>query len=50
MNARERFHAPFTHGAPDRVFMMPQWAFAETRQRWLRGAHPGSSASICWSR
>ncbi|MBI4553197.1 MAG: hypothetical protein HY710_13125 [Candidatus Latescibacteria bacterium] len=36
MNARERFHATFEYGQPDRVFLMSQWAFNDTRQRWLR--------------
>lgn len=40
MNARERFHATFGHGRPDRVFMMPQWMFRDTRQRWLREGMP----------
>lgn len=34
MTARERFHATFRYGTPDRVFMHPQWTFNETRQRW----------------
>jgi len=34
MTARERFHETFRYGKPDRVFMMSQWAFGETRQRW----------------
>jgi len=40
MNARERFHATFDYGQPDRVFMMPQWTFDETRERWLREGMP----------
>jgi uroporphyrinogen decarboxylase len=40
MSARERFHATFEYGQPDRVYMMPQWMFGETRQRWLREGMP----------
>ena len=40
MNARERFHATFRYGRPDRVFLMPQWTFNDTRQRWLREGMP----------
>ncbi len=40
MTARQRFHETFRYGSPDRVFMMPQWAFGETRQRWLREGMP----------
>ncbi len=40
MTARRRFHETFRYGSPDRVFMMPQWAFGETRQRWLREGMP----------
>jgi len=40
MNSRERFHATFTYGQPDRVFLFPQWTFHDTRQRWLREGMP----------
>jgi len=40
MNARERFHATFEYGRPDRVFLMPQWVFNDTRKRWLREGLP----------
>jgi hypothetical protein len=40
MTARERFHETFRFGSPDRVFLMSQWAFGETRQRWLREGMP----------
>lgn len=40
MTARERFHATFEYGQPDRVFLMPQWTFRDTRQRWLREGMP----------
>lgn len=40
MNARERFHATFEYGQPDRVFLMSQWTFDETRERWLREGLP----------
>ena len=40
MTSRERFHETFRYGKPDRVFMMSQWAFNETRQRWLREGMP----------
>lgn len=40
MNSRERFHATFRYGQPDRVFLLPQWTFNETRQRWLREGMP----------
>ena len=40
MTSRERFHETFRYGKPDRVFLMSQWAFNETRQRWLREGMP----------
>jgi uroporphyrinogen decarboxylase len=40
MNSRERFHATFEFGRPDRVFLMSQWTFSDTRQRWLREGMP----------
>ena len=40
MTARERFFATFQYGQPDRVFMMSQWLFRDTRQRWLREGLP----------
>ncbi len=40
MNSRERFHATFRYGQPDRVFLHPQWTFPETRERWLREGMP----------
>jgi len=40
MNARERFHATFNYGQPDRVFLMSQWMFNDTRKRWLREGMP----------
>lgn len=40
MTARERFHETFRYGTPDRLFMYPQWTFAETRQRWVREGMP----------
>jgi hypothetical protein len=40
MDARERFHATFSYGQPDRVFLLSQWTFNETRQRWLREGMP----------
>jgi len=40
MNARERFHATFRYGQPDRVFLHPQWMFPDTRRRWLREGMP----------
>jgi len=40
MTARERFHATFGYGKPDRVFMMRQWTFHDTNQRWLREGMP----------
>lgn len=40
MTARERFHATFEYGQPDRVFLMSQWTFNDTRQRWLREGMP----------
>lgn len=40
MTARERFHATFEYGDPDRVFLMPQWTFDDTRKRWLREGMP----------
>ena len=40
MNARERFHATFGYDQPDHVFLMSQWMFNDTRQRWLREGMP----------
>ena len=40
MTARERFHATFEYGTPDRVFLMPQWIFEDTHERWLREGLP----------
>ena len=40
MSARERFHATFEYGRPDRVFLHPQWVFNDTRLRWLREGLP----------
>jgi len=40
MSARERFHATFEYGQPDRVFLHPQWVFHDTRKRWLREGLP----------
>jgi hypothetical protein len=40
MTARERFHETFHYGQPDRVFMMPQWVFGVTRQRWAGEGMP----------
>jgi len=40
MTSRERFHETFRFGSPDRVFMMPQWVFGETRKRWHREGLP----------
>jgi hypothetical protein len=35
MNSRERFHATFNYDQPDKAFLMSQWTFNETKQRWL---------------
>ncbi len=40
MSARERFHATFEYGRPDRLFLHPQWVFNDTRLRWLREGMP----------
>ncbi|HEY3397028.1 MAG TPA: uroporphyrinogen decarboxylase family protein [Armatimonadota bacterium] len=40
MTSRERFHATFRYGQPDRVWLFPQWTFLETRERWLREGQP----------
>lgn len=40
MTARERFHATFDYGQPDRVFLHPQWVFGDTVRRWLREGLP----------
>lgn len=40
MTPRERFHATFQYGEPDKVFLMSQWTFNDTRQRWLREGQP----------
>lgn len=40
MNARERFHATFEYGQPDRVFLLSQWLFSDTHTRWLHEGLP----------
>ncbi len=40
MTSRERFHATFRYGQPDRVWLMSQWAFEDTRRRWLDEGMP----------
>ena len=40
MTSRERFHATFEYGDPDRVFLMWFGMFNETRKRWLREGLP----------
>ena len=40
MTSRERFHATFRYGRPDRVWLFPQWVFRETTERWLREGMP----------
>ena len=40
MTSRERFHATFEYGQPDRVFLMPQWMFGQTVERWRREGLP----------
>ena len=40
MNARERFHATFNYGGPDRVFRKSQGIFHQTHLRWLREGLP----------
>jgi uroporphyrinogen decarboxylase len=40
MTSRERFHATFHYGQPDRLWLHPQWMFPETTERWLREGMP----------
>lgn len=40
INARERFHATFEYGQPNRVFLMSQWMWNETHKRWRREGIP----------
>ncbi len=40
MTSRERFHATFRYGQPDRVWLMGQWTFEDTNRRWLREGMP----------
>jgi uroporphyrinogen decarboxylase len=40
LNSRERFQATFNYTQPDHVFLMSQWTFNDTRQRWLREGIP----------
>jgi len=40
MNARERFLETFRFGSPDRPFMVPQWVFPETVERWQSEGMP----------
>lgn len=48
MSSRERFHATFRYGQPDRVFLMPQWLFNDTRLRWLREGLPHDQHLNAW--
>jgi hypothetical protein len=46
MSPRERFHATFEYGNPDRVFRLADWCFNDTLQRWRReGLPPGEHFS-----
>lgn len=40
MNARERFLETMRFGKPDRLFLMPQWIFADTVKRWHKEGMP----------
>ncbi|MBC7286647.1 MAG: hypothetical protein H5T86_01105 [Armatimonadetes bacterium] len=40
VTARERFLETFRFGSPDRPFMMPQWVFPETIERWQSEGMP----------
>jgi len=40
MDARERFHATFNYGKPDKVFLLPHWTFGDTLKRWRREGMP----------
>ena len=40
MTSRERYHATFNYGQPDRLWLHPQWMFNETIERWLREGMP----------
>lgn len=40
MSPRERFHATFSYGNPDRVFRLGDWRFNDTMQRWRKEGLP----------
>ncbi|NLO74385.1 MAG: hypothetical protein GX100_09805 [candidate division WS1 bacterium] len=40
MTSRERFHATFNYGQPDRIWLHEQWRFQETTERWWREGMP----------
>lgn len=40
MDARERFHATFDYGQPDRVFLWKHWFFDDTLKRWAGEGMP----------
>ncbi len=40
MSSRERFHATFEFGSPDRVFLFPDWCFNDTVLRWRKEGLP----------
>jgi hypothetical protein len=43
MTARERFLETFRFGSPDRPFMMPQWTFRDTIERWQSEGMPADA-------
>jgi hypothetical protein len=40
MSPRERFHATFSYGSPDRVFRLADWRFNDTMLRWRKEGLP----------
>lgn len=43
MTARERFHATYSYGSPDRVFLKSEWVFQDTLRRWRREGMPSGA-------
>ena len=40
VNSRERFHATFHYERPDRTYLLPQWHYHETLNRWYEEGFP----------
>ena len=48
MNSRERFQATFHYERPDRTYLLPQWLFHETVERWYEEGLPRDADHRTW--